>query len=203
MIIDFADKSPQTRYHFMTQTIIPRPIAWILSENEDATLNLAPFSFFNAVCSDPALLVVSIGRKTNGSDKDTRINLLSGRPFVIHIAACEQAEQLNNSAAELAYGESELEQGHIALVDFPSSPLPRLAECQIAYHCSLYEVHELGPNKQAVIYAEIKHLYIADAAVEQHGERYTIDPLHINPLARLGGTQYAKLAEPFSLTRPK
>ena len=109
MIVDFNSISPSNGYHLLTQTIIPRPIAWILSENEDGSLNLAPFSFFNAVCSDPPLLMVSIGKKPSGEIKDTRRNILSGRDFVIHIASLTQANVLSRSAATLVYGDSELE----------------------------------------------------------------------------------------------
>ena len=63
MYIDFGDMTPQQVYITMTQTVIPRPIAWVLSENADASLNLAPYSYFNAVSSDPALVMISAGVK--------------------------------------------------------------------------------------------------------------------------------------------
>jgi len=203
MIIDFNSTPPLTRYHFMTQTILPRPIAWVLSVNSDDSLNLAPFSFFNAVCSDPPLLLLSIGSKSDGSIKDTRQNIVSGRPFVIHIASVDQSQVVNNSAAELAYGESELTREQLPLADFPGCSVPRLRDCHVAYHCTLYEVHEIGPNKQAMVYAEIQQLYLNDEVVEENNGRYVIDSQKINPLARLGGTSYAELGEVFSLSRPK
>lgn len=203
MIIDFSNTPALARYHFMTQTVLPRPIAWVLSVNSDKTLNLAPFSFFNAVCSDPPLLLLSIGKKSDGSVKDTRQNIISGRPFVIHIAGVDQSQALNNSAAELVYGESELSLDSLSLVDFPGCPVPRLKDCQVAFHCHLHEVHEVGPNQQAMIYAEIQQLYLNDDVVENNNGRYLIDAQKINPLARLGGTAYAELGEVFSLVRPK
>jgi len=203
MIVDFSDTPPSARYHFMTQTIVPRPIAWVLSQNDDDTLNLAPFSFFNAVCSDPPLLLLSIGKKSDGSLKDTRRNIISGRPFVIHIASTEQSSALNNSAAELSYGDSEVVADQVPLTVFPNCSLPRLANCDIAFDCCLYDVHEVGPNQQAMIYAEIKQLYLHDEVVEEQGGRYIIDADKLNPLARLGGANYANLGELFSLRRPK
>ena len=73
-------------YHLMTQTIIPRPIAWVLSNNSDDSLNLAPFSYFNAVCSDPPLCMLSMGKKPNGTTKDTVANLIEEAYCVVHIA---------------------------------------------------------------------------------------------------------------------
>lgn len=203
MIIDFNCTAPLTRYHLLTQTIVPRPIAWVLSLNEDNSYNLAPFSFFNAVCSDPPLLLISIGKKSDGSIKDTRRNIASGRPFVIHIAGSDQSHALNNSASELAYGESEVLLDKLTLVDFPGCALSRLADCQIAFDCCLYDSHEIGPKQQAMIYAKINQLYIDSDVVEEDRGRYTIDPNKINPLARLGGAQYANLGDIFSLVRPR
>ena len=203
MIVNFAEIAPLNRYHLLTQTIIPRPIAWVLSENDDQSLNLAPFSFFNAMCSDPPLMVLSIGKKPDGELKDTRRNICSGRDFVIHIAHVNHADILNKSAAVLAYGESEVETNDLGLADFEGSTIPRLAQCDIAYHCKLYDVHEIGPNQQAMIYAEVKQLYLSDAVVKEENNRFIIDPQSINPLTRLGGSYYAALDQPFSLTRPK
>lgn len=203
MIVDFSSTPAAARYHFMTQTIIPRPIAWVLSLNESGSLNLAPFSFFNGVCSDPPLVVLSVGTKSDGSIKDTRRNILSGRPFVIHIAGTDQAQALNNSAAELAYGESEVLLDQLALADFPGSDIPRLADCPIAYDCRLYDHHEIGPKRQAMLYGEIKQLYIEDSVVAEEGKRYVIDAHKVAPLARLGGANYAHLGDLFSLVRPK
>lgn len=175
MIIDFNTIAPLSRYHLLTQTVLPRPIAWVLSLNEDTSLNLAPFSFFNAMCSDPPLLVLSIGKKSNGDLKDTRRNLLSGREFVIHIAGVNDIEAVNGSATVLDYGDSEVIAGNVLLVDFPGCPSPRLEQCHVAYHCQLYDAHQIGPSQQAMIYAEVKQLYLNDTVVEQQGNRYTVD----------------------------
>lgn len=203
MQIDFEQLSPNQRYHLLTQTVIPRPIAWVLSENEDASLNLAPFSFFNAMCSDPALLVMSIGKKEQGERKDTAVNLLSGREFVVHIANAAQADALTKTAATLDYGESELEQTDLALSNFNGCKLPRLADCDIAYHCELYEHHLVGPNQQAFIYAKVISLYLSDRVTEQDGKRISVDANKVAPLARLGAAQYAPIGPSFSVTRPK
>jgi len=187
----------------LTQTIIPRPIAWILSENDDKTLNLAPFSFFNAVCSEPPLLMVSIGKKPSGEIKDTRRNMLSGRDFVVHIASCDQAQALSHSAATLDYGESELAIDNLPLKAFEGCSIPRLAEAPIAYHCKFYDSHLIGPTEQAILYAEVVQLYVDDKDVDSIGERIVIDPDSVNPLSRLGGANYGTLSKSFSLVRPK
>ena len=72
MYVDITQLDPQQIYITLTQTVIPRPIAWVLSENANGSLNLAPYSFFNAVSSEPPLVMISTGLKPDGCPKDTR-----------------------------------------------------------------------------------------------------------------------------------
>jgi len=73
------------RYYLMSQTLVPRPVAWVLSENATGSYNLAPFSYFNAICSTPPLIMFSIGKKPDGADKDTRRNIIERKRFTVHI----------------------------------------------------------------------------------------------------------------------
>ncbi len=200
MQLDLNDFSPNARYHLMTQVILPRPIAWVLTANEDASLNLAPFSYFNAICSDPPLVVMSVGHKADQSVKDTRHNLLSGRDAVLHIPSTSQAPSVSLTSESLDYGEPELVllDDQARLVDFSGCPLPRLADCPIALHVSLDSVHEIGPARQAVFYLQIKQLYASDACASQDEQgRWSIDPEKVQPLSRLGRGLYAGLGVPF------
>lgn len=206
MLLDLADLKPNTCYHLMTQTLLPRPIAWVLSASEEGELNLAPFSFFNGVCSNPPIVMLSIGKKTPEEAKDTRQNILSGRDFVIHIPSVAHADDVTASAATLPYGQSELElMQDSQLVEFPGCPLPRLKSAKVAFQAKLHDVHYLGHDQQAVIYAELVQVYIDDAAVQvdEAKGRYTIDASKIDPVARLGGANYAGIDTVFSVTRPK
>jgi len=70
MIVDYADKALTQRYQLMAQTIIPRPIAWIVTQNEQGLVNIAPFSYFMGLSSEPATMIVSIEYKSDSSDKE-------------------------------------------------------------------------------------------------------------------------------------
>ena len=204
MIIDFATESPSNRYHIMTQTVLPRPIAWVLSVNEngsDANYNLAPFSYFNAMSSEPPILALSVGKNNQGDAKDTRKNIISDRDCVVHIASTAQAHALNTTAAPMNYGESEIAAANIELENFRGCQAPRIKDCPVAFHCRHFDTHELG--NQAVIYLEVMQVYINDAHIHQTENRYKIDAKGIDPLARLGGSDYAGLGEIFSIQRPK
>ena len=167
MQIDFSDFSSIQRYHLMTQAIIPRPIAWVLTDSENGSYNLAPFSYFTAVSSKPALLMLSVGKKPNGDNKDTLTNILKNKKMVIHIASEDQAELVTQSAATLAHGESELTKAGLSTSTFKNFPLPRLSQCDLAFACELYEIKELGDATQTLIFVEIKQLYISDEVVSE------------------------------------
>lgn len=203
MHLDFSEFSSSERYHLMTQTIIPRPIAWALTDSGNNSYNLAPFSYFTAVSSQPALLMLSVGKKGNGDNKDTLTNILNNNKMVIHIAANQQAELVTQTAKTLAHGESEIVDAGLTTTDFEQFSLPRLSDCDVAFGCELYEIKQLGDAQQTLIFVEIKQLYINDRVVSKDAkERLKIDAGKISPLARLGGGEYAAIAEPFTLQRP-
>lgn len=203
MNIDLSSVSANGIYHLMTQTVIPRPIAWVLSSNTDASINLAPFSYFNAVCSDPPLLMLSMGKKPDGSAKDTVTNLQLGEYCVIHIAHANQSEQVTNTAATLEYGVSEIEINDIPLITHSTWPLPRVNNCPIAYLSRVYSTQQIGNAEQQIVFVEAIELYIDDSVVSEHNGRITVDAMSVNPLARLGASQYANLGDVFSKARPK
>lgn len=203
MIIDFSELSANRVYHVMTQSVIPRPVAWVLSENEDHSLNLAPFSYFSAVSSDPPLLMLSIGRKADGTPKDTRRNIVERGHFVVHIAHREMIDSLNESSRSLPAGESELSHCGLSTVEFPGCSLPRLTQCRLAMACELYRVEDIT-DSQAMILGRVKQVYVDDLAVAEtaHG-RIRINAQQLDPIARLGGDEFAVFGSIRSVPRPK
>ncbi|MCG9579542.1 flavin reductase family protein [Vibrio tubiashii] len=203
MNIELSTLAPTQIYHLMTQTVIPRPIAWVLTDSEQDNYNLAPFSYFTAVSSNPPLLMFSVGKKPSGEVKDTTRNVLETGKMVIHIAHHDSAHDVTQTAATLEHGESEIEATGIELTDFDGFDLPRVKDCPIAFACKLYEVKEIGETPQSLIFAEIEKVYIAPEVIGERSDRLVVDALKVNPLSRLGGSQYATLDNVFSVARPK
>ncbi|MCV2402447.1 flavin reductase family protein [Marinomonas sp. C2222] len=201
MRFQFDQLSGTERYHLITQTITPRPIAWILTKNSNATFNLAPFSYFAPLSSDPALLVVSIGNKDQDTKKDTKENLLREEECVVHIPSGELVEAVNQSAMNLGSGESEVSHMNLALAEFTQS-LPRVKEAKVALHCRLFDRHQLGNSNFDSLYLEILDLYISDDIANEEESRVTVDHKELNPLGRLGGNHYSLLGETLTLKRP-
>lgn len=197
MNIDLSTLAPTQIYHLMTQTIIPRPIAWVLTDSGEQNYNLAPFSYFTAVSSNPPLMMISVGKKPSGEVKDTTRNVLETGQMVIHIANEALADVVTQSAATLEHGESEVLASGIELVDFDGFDLPRIKDCPIAFGCKLFEVQEIGETPQTLIFAQIEELYIDPSVIGERSDRVVVDALKVNPLARLGGSQFAVLEKPF------
>ncbi len=203
MIISFDTLSPDKVYFTMIQTLLPRPVAWVLSENPDRSFNLAPFSYFNAICSDPPLIMLSIGVRPDGSPKDTRLNIEVGKDFVVHLAHREMAALVTQTSATLPRGESELDRAGLETCEFPGNRLPRLKDCRIAYACKLHDLQEIGNAPQALIIAEVTQVFVDDAVVEQDSKgRVRVLAEKVDPIARLGGGEYATFGEKIDIPRP-
>ena len=198
---DLDDLAPAEVYALLTQAVVPRPIAWVLSENEDGALNLAPFSYFTVVSSDPPTIVVSIGRKRDGTVKDTRRNLEARADCVVHIAHTELAEALNATAATLADGESEVERVGLETVPMAGSRLPRLAACRVALACRHVRTEEVG--RQGVAYARVLRVHVDDAVVGTDAKgRERVLAAALEPLSRLGGGEYLSGGRIVTIARP-
>ncbi|KJY83368.1 protein/domain typically associated with flavoprotein oxygenase, DIM6/NTAB family protein [Vibrio galatheae] len=203
MNIELSTLAPTQIYHLMTQTVIPRPIAWVLTDSEQGNYNLAPFSYFTPISSNPPLLMFSVGKKPTGEIKDTTRNVLETGRMVVHIAHQDSAPEVTQTAATLVHGDSEVEAAELELVDFDGFDLPRVKACPIAFACKLYEVKEIGETPQSLIFAEIEKAYIDPDVIGERSDRLVIDALKVNPLSRLGGSQYATIDNVFSVARPK
>lgn len=203
MILDLETMTANAVYHTLTQTIIPRPVAWVLSENPAGDYNLAPFSYFTAVCSDPALIMFSIGpQKPDGSSKDTYANIMQKQRFVIHIANSAQVQQVTLSAASLPQGVSEIESCELALTAFEGAELPRVVGPKIALACTLYQHQDIGNNNQHLIFGKIEKIWLDDEVVSDDNGRLKIDAAAVDPIARLGGIDYELFGEILSVPRP-
>ncbi len=204
MNINLSELSPNQIYHLVTQTLIPRPIAWVLTESGQNNYNLAPFSYFTAITSAPPILMFSVGKKPNGDDKDTVVNVKANEKMVIHISSADQYKTVTESAATLEHGVSEVTQSDLQLTKFEGFDLPRLADCSIAFACRLYEIKHIGDVPQTLVFAKVEAIHIDDDVINLDDKgRVKVLAEKVNPLSRLGAAEYANLGEIISQARPK
>jgi len=203
MHLSFTELSPRQIYRLMTQTIVPRPIAWVLSDNGDGGFNLAPFSYFNGICSTPPLCMISVGHKRDGSKKDTWRNIEERADYVLHITSAEHAELVSATAASLPHGESEITASGLSTAPLEGSRLPRVVGPKVALVCRKHRILELGEGPQGVIFGEITAAWIDDEVVLETDGNPLLDPRRLDPLSRLGGNDYGTLGDVRSVERPR
>lgn len=199
--IDPKQLTERENYKFLIGSIIPRPIAFITSMSGDGVVNAAPFSFFNIVSSNPPMISVSIQRK-QGEMKDTARNIKENRQFVVHIVDTNNVEKVNETAANLAPEESEVEKVGLTLVDSTTIRVPGVKEAKIRIECELETALQLGGDGENagcdLIIGKVTHYHIEES-IYKDGR---IDPIGLAAVSRLAGNDYAKIGEQFTIERP-
>jgi flavin reductase (DIM6/NTAB) family NADH-FMN oxidoreductase RutF len=195
MQIDPSLHSVADNYKLLTNLVVPRPIAWVTSQNASGVVNLAPFSFFNAVGSNPLYLIISIGLNDAGETKDTAKNILASGEFVVNLVTEELFEAMNISAADFPAEVSELAAANLHAAPSVKIKPPRVAESQASMECKLHSSQVLGAN--TLIIGEVVMFHVADHLM---GPR-----LHINnfaPIGRLGAPSvYCRTTDRFDAKR--
>ena len=195
MHVDPNSNTPQDNYKLLTNLVVPRPIAWVTSQNTDGVINLAPFSFFNAVGADPLYLIISIGNKDDGSIKDTGKNITLSSEFVVNLVTEDLLTAMNISSANFPTEESELTAAGLHSAASKRVKVPRIAEAQASLECVLHSQQPLG----------IYTLYIGQVVMFHIDDRFLGDRLHINgfaPIGRLGSpSYYCRTTDRFDLPR--
>nr|WP_239534265.1 flavin reductase family protein [Thalassobacillus pellis] len=190
-------------YKLLIGSVLPRPIAFVSTLNEDGEANLAPFSFFTGICADPMLVCFApMLRGTDGSKKDTLSNIEQTKEFVINVVSEEFVERMNNTAIEYPSDVDEFEAAGFEKEPSVSVRPPRVKESKVHLECSLHEVLHFGdePGAGSLVIGKVNRVNIRD-------ELYAdgrIDTEKLNPIGRLAGPSYTKaIAETFTLERKK
>ena len=190
MLVDYKDKKANERYQLMAQTIIPRPIAWIVTQDAKGTLNIAPFSYFMGLSSEPPTMVVSIGHKSDGTPKDTLKNIRKSKKCTICMVDPSQLEAMHFSSKELDASISESELFGIATEHKVEGFPPIITQTPTAFFCKLLQEIDLKGSKTIPLVVEIEAQYI-DEAILVDKEKMQ---LAYEPLVRIGKS-YALLGK--------
>ena len=195
MNIDPTEHSDADNYKLLTNLVLPRPIAWVTTVGTTGVVNLAPYSFFNAISSDPPCVVVSVGTRPDGSPKDTGANILANQEFVVNLVTEELIGAMNVSAADFPADQSESSATNLPLAASLRVHAPRLADAQVSLECRMLQSLPIGGN--TLVIGQIVMFHVADRLV---GSR-----LHIQdfaPVGRLGSpSMYCRTNERFELPR--
>jgi flavin reductase (DIM6/NTAB) family NADH-FMN oxidoreductase RutF len=199
--LDFSEILPRDAYGWMIATILPRPIAWVATISADGKTNLAPFSFFQGVTSNPPTLMFVPVNTRDGAKKDTVRNIEAVPEFVVNLVSFPLAERMNATSASLPYGESEFERFGIASAASERVRPPRVAEAPVAFECTLDRFVRIGDGPLAanVVFGRIRLVHVSDAVLGADGKP---DPAKLDLIGRMGGETFTRTRERFDLKRP-
>ena len=184
----------------LTGVVVPRPIAFVSSVSSDGVVNLAPFSFFNAMAYDPATIVLGISRSAGWKAKDTLTNIEATGEFVVCAVVDEIAEAMNSTAAEFP---ADVDEFKIAGLTAKQSELvraPLVAESPVNMECRLDQIVEIGDGtNHAIVVGEILLMHIRDDIIDGH----RINHGRLKPVGRLAGSMYCKTDDVYEMVRPR
>jgi flavin reductase (DIM6/NTAB) family NADH-FMN oxidoreductase RutF len=202
-------------YNILLSAVGPRPIAWVSSLSASGQPNLAPFSFFNAVCAKPPLLAFApgmrlpkksgaareLGGTPAGAPKDTLRNIRETREFVINMVTYELAEAMNLTSGDYDASINEFELAKVASAPSKIVRPQRVAESPVSFECKLHQILDFNPAPEggSLVIGEIVSVHI--------GERYLkegrLDRNSLDLIGRMGGAQYTRTTQRFEMVRPK
>jgi len=184
MEFDFEKLAADDRYKILASTIVPRPIAWVTTISADGVRNAAPFSFFNALGKEPALLALGITPEPSGEMKDTARNILDTREFVVNLVPRSASQAMNMTSGNVPPDIDELELAQ--LETRPSSKVrpERIAISPVAFECRLHTPVEI--SNQLIALGEVVQAHVADSFVLDP-EKYYVDTLAMDLIGRMHG----------------
>lgn len=186
----------------MVGVIVPRPIAFVSTVSADGIRNLAPFSFFTGISANPPVICFSpMVRGSDGTRKDTLLNIEAVKEFVVNVVSEEFAEKMNICAAEFPPEVDEFEVSELTPVASDLVRPPRVQESHISMECRLVKIVEVSakPLGGSLVIGEVLRFHVDDALIDD----YKIDPDKLHAIGRMGGPTYTRTTDLFDMVRPK
>jgi flavin reductase (DIM6/NTAB) family NADH-FMN oxidoreductase RutF len=203
MQIDFSKIGSLDAQRLLHGAVVPRPVGLVSTLDEKGVPNLAPFSFFNVVSIDPAIVIFSpLRRLRDQTQKHTVLYIREVPEAVIHIVSYDMVQQMNITACE--YNETVDEFAKAGFIKEKASMVKpwMVKEAHVKLECRIKEMRSMGNNGGAgtVCFAEIVCMHVDDSVLDANGQ---IDPLKLSPIARLGGDLYSRITQANLFTMPK
>jgi flavin reductase (DIM6/NTAB) family NADH-FMN oxidoreductase RutF len=205
--LNAADLSPQQNYKLLAGTILPRPIAFVSTQDTQGIRNLAPFSFFTVASANPPIVVFCpMFRPPNAkqlpSTKDTLANITATKEFVLNIVSEEFVDKMNQAAAEVPPDVDEWQLSGLTPIASELVAPPRVGESRMQMECRLVQMVSASdkPLGGMLVLGEVLRFHVADEIIN---EELSIDPEKLNAVGRMAGSTYIRTTDRFELERPK
>jgi flavin reductase (DIM6/NTAB) family NADH-FMN oxidoreductase RutF len=193
---DLAALSARDRYKLLIGTVIPRPIAFVTTIDEQGRPNAAPYSFFNCLSADPPIVAIGVENKADMTYKDTAWNVRVTEQFTVNIVDNALLEAMNVCAIPFPSGTDELTLAGLTAVPGRHVRCPRIAEAPAALECRRYITLEVGRSRE-IILGEVLGIFIRAGTVDP--DTKYVDQLKMDAIGRLGGHGYARTRDQFDL----
>jgi flavin reductase (DIM6/NTAB) family NADH-FMN oxidoreductase RutF len=193
---DFARLSPRERYKLLIGTVVPRPIAFVTTLSKDGVVNAAPYSFFNCLSADPAIVALGIEYRKTGGSKDTAQNVRDTGEFTVNIVSDAVLEAMNVCAVPFPPDVDELAAAGLHAIAGVKVAPPRIAECPAALECRHYQTLNIGASRE-IILGEVLCVHLRADAVD--AANMHVDPVALDAIGRMGGHGYARTRDHFDL----
>lgn len=190
-----------TLYKLLTGLVIPRPIGWVSTIDQEGKNNLAPFSFFNVIGEDPPHVMFSTVR-TGNKNKDTLNNVLANGEFVVNLVTRDVVEAMNETAAPLAPEIDEFAYANLTPIPSKFVKPMRVKESSAHFECKMVHHYFLENHKNGgacIVIGKVLNIHVKDELVD---ERIRINLDLYKPVARLAGSNYGEIGEIFTVKRP-
>ncbi len=195
------DLDHKQRYKLLTSSVVPRPIAWVTTIDEEGNVNAAPFSYFNLMGATPPVVALGINSRRTGGPKDTLRNILSNGEFVVNLVNEQMGSQMNECATDFAPGEDELQLVGLGRADSVAVRPPRVAESPVSLECRRMHALDVGSGRYIIIGA-IEHFHIKDEFFDPEHSYVLADKMRL--IARMHGRSwYSTTNDLFEIDRPK
>jgi flavin reductase (DIM6/NTAB) family NADH-FMN oxidoreductase RutF len=199
MYFDLENLPTQEKYKFLSALVIPRPVAFVTSQNPEGLHNAAPFSFFNMFSEEPAIVILGISHRPNGKSKDTINNIRSKQQFAINMVDRSIIGAMHIASADFSSDESEIDYAGITLMPCTQIDVMRIAEAPVSFECRVFQIIDLS-DRRALILGEVLGIHLADRILDPITKR--VIPEEYSPIARLYGNEYAWLGKRYSKAIP-
>ncbi len=201
MKIDPTDLNRQDAHALLVGAILPRPIAFVSTVGKDGIYNVAPFSFFTAMSSKPAVVGFGVGCRRDGTKKDTMVNIEYTKDYVINLVNEGLAEAMNQAAGEYPSHVDEFKVAGLTPVKSDLVKSPRVAESPVNMECRLMQILEFGqsPNLNSFIVGEVVVVHVR----EETWVDGVIKATQVKAIGRLGEDLYCRTKDIFEMKRPR
>jgi flavin reductase (DIM6/NTAB) family NADH-FMN oxidoreductase RutF len=196
---DFSRLASSDGYKLIVSTVVPRPIAWVVTQSATGQLNAGPFSFFNAMSGDPPVVSIGIGRRGQGF-KDTARNIAESGQFVVNLVSEDMIHEMNITGIEFGPEVDEIIEAKLATIPSTKVTPPRIALSPVALECERITTVEIG-DARVIVIGRVLLMHVRDDCVLDK-ERCYIDAPKLNLVGRMHGRSwYARTTDLFELKR--